>query len=76
MPAGTWVVEGRRRSGSFHRESIGHCWLQRGSDWDGIAEVRRMVSGESGCDGFVVVVDDVVVDVVVVVHVEKVDDCC
>lgn len=73
MPAGTWVVEGRRRSGSFHRESIGHCWLQRGSDWDGIAEVRRMVSGESGCDGFVVVVDVVVV---VVVHVEKVDDCC
>lgn len=67
------MVEGRRRSGSFHRESIGHCWLQRGSDWDGIAEVRRMVSGESGCDGFVVVVDVVVV---VVVHVEKVDDCC
>lgn len=35
-----------------------------------------MVSGESGCDGVVdfVVVDDVVV--VVVVHVEKVDDCC
>lgn len=72
MPAETWVVEGRR-SGSFHRESIGHCWLQRGSDWDGIAEVRKMVSGESGCDGFVVVVDVVVV---VVVHVEKVDDCC
>lgn len=74
MPAGTWVVE-ERRSGSFHRESIGHCWLQRGSDWDGIAEVRKMVSGESGCDGFVVAVG-VVVDVVVVVHVEKVDDCC
>lgn len=35
-----------------------------------------MVSGENGCDGFVVVVVDVVVDVVVVVHVEKVDDCC
>lgn len=66
---------GGRRSGSFHRESIGYCWLQRGNDWDGIAEVRKMVSGESGCDGFVVVVD-VVVDVVVVVHVEKVDDCC
>lgn len=66
---------GGRRSGSFHRESIGRCWLQRGSDWDGIAEVRKMVSGESGCDGFVVV-DVVVVDVVVVVHVEKVDDCC
>lgn len=65
-----------RRSGSFHRESIGHCWLQRGSDWDGIVEVRKMVSGENGCDGVVdfVVVDDVVV--VVVVHVEKVDDCC
>lgn len=70
------MVEGRR-SGSFHRESIGHCWLQRGSDWDEIAEVRRMVSGESGCGGVVVVVVvDVVVDVVVVVHVEKVDDCC
>lgn len=74
MPAETWVVEGRR-SGSFHRESIGHCWLQRGNDWDGIVEVRKMVSGESGCDGVVDFVV-VVVDVVVVVHVEKVDDCC